>query len=287
MILLRRKSLPCFWCLLSAWGRCPVTPALSHGRGVSCAPGWGHSSHLCFPGGLSMNISLLERPAGSQGKNTEVAMSGRDGVALGEVSGSHIRPEFVVILVFEASQSFSSHSNAPTTFNADRILKDSVPKSWIPTCTARTLKPKYQGTNHVLVAIVTEVTTKTYNSLCMSRKWEAEEMHFWKSSARSLCPERSAVKENKERAAHSTLRSILLQTSSRVACLWWMWHFRYHWPDTKENTSPSLLGRPLRFVAFLPFPWGQAITRPFRVSLLGKRCFRFLWWWRKWSVLKI
>lgn len=76
-----------------------------------------------------MNISLLERPAGSQGKNTEVAMSGRDGVALGEVSGSHIRPEFVVILVFEASQSFSSHSNAPTTFNADRILKDSVPKS--------------------------------------------------------------------------------------------------------------------------------------------------------------
>lgn len=65
----------------------------------------------------------------AKAENTEVAMCGRDVVTLEEVSDGHIRSEFVVMLVFEACQSFSSNINATMTFNADTILKDSVPES--------------------------------------------------------------------------------------------------------------------------------------------------------------
>lgn len=110
-ILLRKKAPPCSWLLLSARRWCFAITALSHGKGVHSAPGCSHAGYLCFPVSLSTNVSLLEwhveRTAVKE-QNTEVATSGRDVVALEKISDHHIRPEFVVMLVFVARQSFNS-----------------------------------------------------------------------------------------------------------------------------------------------------------------------------------
>lgn len=110
-ILLRKKALPCSWLLLSARWWCFAITTLSHGQDVHFAPGCSHTGYLCFLVSLSTNISLLERHVEGTAvkeQNTEVAMSGRDVVALEKISDNHVRPEFVVMLVFVAWQIFNS-----------------------------------------------------------------------------------------------------------------------------------------------------------------------------------